>query len=108
MSHIDDSGDVEIELTPQFVAWRARLRDARALAKIADRLTRLQFGHWGDVKPIGEGVSELRIDVGPGYRVYAFQRNRTWVVVLGGGDKSSQRRDIEAALLLARELRNAD
>jgi len=108
MSPIDDSGDVEIELTPQFVAWRARLRDARALAKIADRLTRLQFGHWGDVKPIGEVVSELRIDVGPGYRVYAFQRNRTWVVVLGGGDKSSQRRDIEAALLLARELRNAD
>ena len=108
MSPIDDSGDVEIELTPQFVAWRARLRDARALAKIADRLTRLQFGHWGDVKPIGEGVSELRIDVGPGYRVYAFQRNRTWVVVLGGGDKSSQRLDIEAALLLARELRNAD
>jgi putative addiction module killer protein len=108
MSPIDDSGDVEIELMPQFVAWRARLRDARALAKIADRLTRLQFGHWGDVKPIGEGVSELRIDVGPGYRVYAFQRNRTWVVVLGGGDKSSQRRDIEAALLLARELRNAD
>ena len=82
MSPIDDSGDVEIELTPQFVAWRARLRDARALAKIAYRLTRLQFGHWGDVKPIGEGVSELRIDVGPGYRVYAFQRNRTWVVVL--------------------------
>lgn len=82
------------------------------MAKIADRLTRLQFGHWGDVKPIGEGVSELRIDVGPGYRVYAFQRNRTWVVVPGGGDKSSQRRDIErdveAALLLARELRNAD
>ncbi|ALJ07760.1 type II toxin-antitoxin system RelE/ParE family toxin [Brevundimonas sp. DS20] len=108
MSPIDDSGDVEIELTPQFVAWRARLRDARALAKIADRLTRLQFGHWGDVKPIGEGVSELRIDVVPGYRVYAFQRNRTWVVVPGGGDKSSQRRDIEAALLLARELRNAD
>jgi putative addiction module killer protein len=108
MSPIDDNGRVAVELTPQFVSWRSRLRDARALAKIADRLTRIQFGHWGDVKPVGEGVSELRIDVGPGYRVYVFQRHRTWVVVLGGGDKSSQKRDIEAALLLARELRHAD
>lgn len=108
MSPVDDNQRIAIDLTPQFVSWRARLRDPPALAKIADRLTRLQFGHWGDVKPVGEGVSELRIAVGPGYRVYAFQRNRTWVVVLGGGDKSSQRRDIEAALLLARELRNAD
>ena len=104
MSPIDDSGDVEIELTPQFVAWRARLRDARALAKIADRLTRLQFGHWGDVKPIGEGVSELRIDVGPGYRVYYTRRGEVIYLLLSGGDKSSQKRDIKRAIEIARTL----
>ena len=108
MSPIDDNGRVKVELTQQFRDWRSGLRDARARAKIADRLTRLEFGHWGDVKPVGEGVSELRIPVGPGYRLYAFQRNRAWVVMLGGGDKSSQKRDIEAAIRLARELRNAD
>jgi putative addiction module killer protein len=105
---MDDNNGVTIEFTEEFLRWREGLRDARARAKIADRLTRLQFGHWGDVKPVGEGVSELRIAVGPGYRFYAFQRKRTWVVMLGGGDKSSQRRDIDAALRLARELRDGD
>ena len=106
MSPIDDSERVALELTPQFVSWRSRLRDARALARIADRLTRLQFGHWGDVKPVGEGVSELRIAYGPGYRLYATKKNDAWVILLAGGDKSSQDRDIVEAKRLAEEYRN--
>jgi len=105
---MDDKPPFKVELTPQFVRWRSGLRDQRALAAIADRLARLQFGHWGDVKPVGKGVSELRIAIGPGYRLYAFQRGTAWVVVLGGGDKSSQSRDIAAALDLAREIRHVD
>ena len=108
MSPIDDSFPVKVELTPQFDSWRVGLRDARAAAKIADRLYRLRFGHWGDVKPVGEGVSELRIAFGPGYRLYAYQKNKTWVVMLGGGDKSSQRRDIAKAKEMARELKDGD
>ena len=107
MSPIDDNS-VRVELTQEFVRWRSGLRDPRAVARIADRIYRLGFGHWGDVKPVGEGVSELRIAHGPGYRLYAFQKDRTWVVMLGGGDKATQRRDIERAKLLVKEFRNAD
>lgn len=108
MSPIDDNKTIRIELSAAFDRWRSGLNDVRAVAKIADRLERLQIGYWGDVKPVGEGVSELRIDYGPGYRLYAFQRNRTLVVMLGGGDKSSQTRDIARAKAMARELKDAD
>ena len=76
------------------------------MAKITDRLGRLALGHWGDVKPVGEGVSELRLAYGPGYRLYALKRGDAWVIMLAGGDKSSQRRDIETAKRRARELRD--
>lgn len=108
MSPIDDNLKVQIELTVEFIRWRSDLRDRRAVVKIADRLTRLAFGHWGDVKPVGDGVSELRIDHGPGYRLYAFKRNETWVVMLGGDDKSTQRRDIQRAKQMAKDLRDGD
>ena len=80
------------------------LRDRQARARINARIRRLSLGNFGDVKPIGEGVSELRIDFGPGYRVYFVQRGQTLVVLLAGGDKRTQDRDIKKALKLAREL----
>jgi len=76
----------------------------QARARINARIRRLSLGNFGDVKPIGEGVSELRIDFGPGYRVYFVQRGQTLVVLLAGGDKRTQDRDIKKALKLAREL----
>ena len=99
---------IEIEFTERFDRWLLRLRDRQAAARITERLIRLAKGHWGDVKPVGEGVSELRVACGPGYRLYAFKRNETWVVMLGGGDKSSQRRDIKEAKTLARIYKDAD
>jgi len=80
------------------------LRDSVAKAKIASRIQRLKFGNPGDVKPVGEGVSEMRIDHGPGYRVYYVNRGNTIIVVLCGGDKSTQQADIRRALGLAKEL----
>jgi putative addiction module killer protein len=79
----------------------ARLRDHRAKAKIAARIDRLMLGDPGDVRPVGKGVSELRIQYGPGYRVYFVQRAHTLIVVLCGGDYSTQTKDIRAAKLLA-------
>ena len=79
-----------------------RVREARA--RIDARIRRLSLGNPGDVKPVGEGVSELRIDYGPGYRVYFVQRGQTLVVLLAGGDKHTQDRDMKTALDLAREL----
>lgn len=79
-----------------------RLRDHRARAMIASRLDRLAQGHAGDIKPVGEGISELRIHYGPGYRVYFQKRGSTIVVLLCAGDKSSQKKDIETAKHLAR------
>ena len=78
--------------------------DRQARARINARIRRLCLGNPGDVKPVGEGVSELRIDYGPGYRVYFVQRGQTLVVLLAGGDKHTQDRDIKTALELAREL----
>lgn len=80
------------------------LRDKQACARINTRIRRLSLGNPGDVKPIGEGVSELRIDYGPGYRVYFVQNGQTVIVLLAGGEKKTQDKDIKKALMLAREL----
>lgn len=86
-----------------FSQWLTGLADKRGQARIASRLFRLEDGHYGDVKSVGDGVSEMRIATGPGYRVYFAQHGRTVVVLLCGGDKSSQKRDIEYAKKLAKE-----
>ncbi|QHI97166.1 type II toxin-antitoxin system RelE/ParE family toxin [Xylophilus rhododendri] len=93
-----------VQTTRAFGEWLDGLRDARAKAAVARRLKRMQAGNFGDMKPVGDGVSELRVDVGPGYRVYFVQRGQRLVVVLAGGDKSSQDRDIQRAKALAKEL----
>ena len=95
---------IEIRQTDRFAAWIENLRDDRARMRIEVRIRRLQLGNPGDTKPVGEGVSELRIDYGPGYRVYFIQRGDTLIVLLAGGDKRSQDRDIAAAVALARDL----
>lgn len=93
----------EILQTDDFRTWLGVLKDAQAKARIAARVQRLAFGHFGDVKAVGDGVSELRVDCGPGYRVYIVQRGAVLVVLLCGGTKSRQQADIERAKRLARE-----
>lgn len=95
---------VEIRQTEVFARWFNSLRDQQARKRIDDRISRLSEGNPGDARPIGEGVSELRIDYGPGYRVYYVQRGQTLVILLAGGDKDSQDRDIRVAKELARTL----
>ena len=95
---------IEVRQTEVFSKWLRELRDRQARARIQTRIDRLQLGLAGDVKPVGEGVSELRIDYGPGYRVYFAQRGRELVILLAGGDKRTQDRDIKTALELARSL----
>ncbi|MFJ7436175.1 type II toxin-antitoxin system RelE/ParE family toxin [Methylorubrum thiocyanatum] len=95
----------EIIRTRVFADWLRGLRDDRAKARIALRIDRLALGHEGDSKPVGGGVSELRIDYGPGYRIYFKYRDGTLVILLCGGDKSSQKRDITRALSLAATLK---
>ena len=95
---------IEIKQTDTFKKWRMQLKDARALGLIASRLDRLSFGHAGDVEPVGEGISELRIHYGPGYRIYFQRRVNTIIILLCGGDKSTQARDIRTAKRLASEL----
>ncbi len=95
---------IEIRKTDRFAGWLDTLLDLRARARIQVRIERLAGGNPGDVKPVGEGVSELRINYGPGYRVYFKQYKRELIILLAGGDKSSQARDIKAALRLARNL----
>jgi putative addiction module killer protein len=92
---------IEIRKTDLFAKWIDDLKDVKARARIQVRIERLASGNPGDVAPVGDGVSELRIDYGPGYRVYFTQRGRELVILLAGGDKSTQRRDIRAALKLA-------
>jgi putative addiction module killer protein len=94
----------EIRQTEVFSQWLKQLADTRAKAKIAARIDRLAHGNPGDVAPVGEGVSELRIDFGPGYRVYFVARGRAVAILLCGGDKSSQTKDIKTAQQLARDL----
>lgn len=88
--------------TVTFQRWGRRLRDERARAAIAARLSRLAFGLMEDIKPVGDGVNEIRIHYGPGYRVYFVQRGGEIIILLCGGDKSSQARDIEQAKTLAK------
>jgi putative addiction module killer protein len=95
---------IEIRQTGTFAKWIGRLRDDRARMRIEIRIRRLQLGNAGDVKPVGDGVSELRIDYGPGYRVYFIKRGETLVVLLAGGDKRTQADDIATARELARNL----
>jgi putative addiction module killer protein/probable addiction module antidote protein len=94
----------EIRKTEAYARWIDGLRDIRARARILALVERLATGNPGDVKPVGEAVSELRIHYGPGYRVYYTQRGRELVILLAGGDKSTQARDIKTALRLARNL----
>lgn len=94
----------EIRRTDTFSKWLDRLRDARARVRVLSRLTRVEGGNLGDHKPVGEDVSELRIDYGPGYRVYFTKRGSTIIVLLVGGDKSSQKQGIKRAIQLAQEL----
>ncbi len=89
-----------------FDRWLRRLRDRRAVNRIVARLLAAQDGHLGDVKPVGDGVSEMRIKFGPGYRVYFITRDADLIVLLCGGDKDSQRRDIERAKRMATEWRS--
>lgn len=93
---------VEIRQTDVYARWFERLRDRRARARIDIRIRRLSLGNPGDVRPVGDGVSEMRIDYGPGYRVYYVSRGESLVVLLAGGDKRSQARDIATARELAR------
>lgn len=95
---------VEIRKTEAFVKWLDGLRDSQARSRVLVRIERLATVNPGDVKPVGEGVSELRIDSGPGYRVYFVKQGQTVIVLLAGGDKSTQATDIRTAIRLARNL----
>lgn len=95
---------IEIRKTDVFVQWLDNLRDARGRARVLARIDRLAEGNPGDVAPVGEGVSEMRIDVGPGYRIYFKKRGKLVVILLAAGDKSTQTADIKLALRLAKNL----
>jgi len=95
---------IELHKTSEFAIWLDGLRDLRARARIQVRMERLAAGNAGDAKTVGGGVSELRIDYGPGYRVYFTSRGQTLVFLLAGGDKSTQAADIKLAQRLARHL----
>lgn len=95
---------IEVIQTELFRRWLERLRDRRARLRIAARIVAVQEGHFGDCKAIDRTVSELRVHAGPGYRIYFTRRGDTLVILLAGGDKQSQRRDIESARRLAAEL----
>ncbi len=97
---------IELIKTRTFDDWLSGLKDYRAVARIAARLDRLAAGNPGDMKSVGAGVSEMRIDYGPGYRVYLMQRGPIVIVLLCGGDKATQARDIKRAKALAAEWKN--
>ena len=99
---------IKVRATAEYLDWAARLRDIRARAFIEARIRRLAVGHIGDARPVGEGVSELRIHYGPGYRIYFVRRGESLIVLLCGGDKSRQSADIDRALRLARDWSDAD
>ena len=95
---------IEIRKTDVFVQWLDGLRDSRGRARVLARIDRLAEGNPGDVAPVGEGVSEMRIDFGPGYRIYFKKRGKLLVILLAAGDKSTQTADIKLALCLAKNL----
>lgn len=95
---------IEIRKTDLFAHWLDELRDIQARARVQSRIERLAAGNHGDVEPVGEGVSELRINYGPGYRVYFKQCGSELIILLAGGDKRTQAKDIKTALRLARNL----
>jgi putative addiction module killer protein len=94
---------LELQQTDQFRKWRTKLKDQRVRALIASRLDRLAYGHAGDAAPVGDGVSELRIHYGPGYRIYFHRLGDTIVILLCGGDKHTQTRDIATAKRLLQD-----
>lgn len=95
---------MDVRTTEDFDRWIDRLRDRQARARILERVRRLAIGNPGDVAPVGDGVSELRIHYGPGYRIYFVQRGSALIVVVAGGDKDSQQTDIRRARTLAKEV----
>jgi len=95
---------VEIRQTEVYARWFRKLRDREARNRIDKRIQRLSLGNVGDVRSVGAGVSELRLEYGPGYRVYFTRREHSAVILLAGGDKASQRRDVRRAIELAREV----
>ena len=97
---------IEVRQTDLYEQWFEGLRDREARARILVRVRRLSLGNPGDVRPVGEGVSEMRIDYGPGYRVYFMTRGEQLTILLAGGDKKSQSRDIQVARALSRNLRD--
>lgn len=95
---------IEVRKTAQFTKWFDSLKDRKGRARIQARIDRVEMGHFGDVESVGEGVSELRIFYGPGYRVYFVQRDAVVVILLSGGDKSSQQADIAKAKEIAKQV----
>jgi len=95
---------IEVRQTAIYTKWFARMKDIRAKARIDIRIRRLSLGNPGDVKPVGKGVSELRVDVGKGYRVYFIQRDEQLIILLAGGHKGTQQNDIERAIKIASEI----
>lgn len=95
---------IEVRQTDEFRNWLRGLRDGRATARIISRIRRLEQGNPGDIKAVGSGILEMRVDYGPGYRLYLVRRGSILVVLLCGGDKRSQQRDIKRAKSLAAEL----
>lgn len=95
---------IDIKLLPEFTAWLATLKDGLTRRRLLRRLEKAQGGNFGDVKPVGNGVSEMREHFGPGWRMYYLQRDKTLVFMLGGGDKSTQSADINKAITLAANL----
>ena len=95
---------IEVRQTAMFRIWHASLKDRRAAARIAIRIDRMALGNPGDVKSVGDGVQEMRIDYGPGYRVYFSRRGEVLTVLLCGGDKRTQTADIARAKVLMREI----
>jgi putative addiction module killer protein len=96
----------EVRQTEIFKNWFKRLKDRKAKARVQARIDRIEIGNLGDVASVGEGVRELRIHYGPGYRVYFIQRSQVVVILLSGGDKSSQDSDIKKAKEIARQLKD--
>jgi len=93
---------IQVEITDEFDKWLRRLRDLQAKERILERIRRLRDGNAGDVKPVGKGVSEMRISYGPGYRLYFTQRGKALILLLCGGDKSSQKADIARAMAMVK------